>query len=354
MPKSSKIIILGDLHCCARGGSSLFSDYFNRFFNEVLYPYCQANNIEQILQLGDLIDNRTSLQYKQFHASKDIWFKKMGDLGIKMTVLLGNHDICYKHSLSINSPELLLGEYDHIQVIKEPTQLKLGKTTFDIVPWICDENRKDIESFISRKDRGSVLLGHLELSNFPMSKGDQPHKGGDDPDLFDGYGLVFQGHFHTRSSKGNIIYTGIPYEITWADYADPKGFYVYDTETGAYEFVRNELTIFEKLYYKDGCSTDIKGLRGKIVRVMVIDKGDPVKYDRWLDSVRLIEPHELKIVDGEISVSDAELDGDLEITDTRQIIKNYIDKLETTVQVDDLNSYMQNLYNEALTVDDTL
>lgn len=349
-----KVVILGDLHCGARNGSELFSDYFNRFFTEVLYPYCQGNDIKHILQLGDLIDNRTSLAYKPFYRAKDVWFKRMGELGIEMTVLLGNHDICYRNSLSINSPELLLGEYSHIKIVNKPTQIMIGNTEFDIIPWICDENVDEVSRFVSRKNRGSVLLAHLELSGFPMSKGDQPHVGPNKSSMFDDYSVVFTGHFHTRSSKGNINYTGTPYEITWSDYADPKGFYVYDTITGKYEFIRNPLTVFEKVYYKAGSSFDIKNLRGKIVKVIVSDKGDPVKYEHWLDSVRLVEPHELKIVDGDITVSDDTIDGDVEITDTKTIIKNYIEKLDTTVSLDELNTYMQNLYKEAQTLDDTL
>ena len=350
-----KVAIVGDTHLGARNSSTRFQNYFNSFFNDVLYPYCETNDIKHVLQLGDCFDNRTNLQFKAFHAQKDIWFKKMGDLGIKMTILLGNHDICYRHSLCINSPELLLGEYDHIQVINKPTQIKIGNTSFDIIPWMCDENTEEIAKFVSRKDRGSVLLSHLELSGFPMSKGDQPHSGPNKGTMFDGYGIVFTGHFHTRSSKGNITYTGTPYEITWVDYADPKGFYVYDTITGNYELVRNPLTIFEKVYYKSGSTFDIKTLRGKIVKIIVSEKGDPILYERWLDSVRLVEPHELKIIDGEINlIDDDTIDGSVEITDTRTIIKNYIDKLDTAVSVDDLNNYMQNLYNEALTIDDTL
>lgn len=349
----SNVIILGDTHLGARNGSAHFSDYFNRFFNEVLYPYCLKNNVKHILQLGDLFDNRTNLVYKSLYRSKDIWFKKMGDLGITFHVLLGNHDICYRHTLQINSPSLLLGEYDHIKIYDKPTELELDGIKFDILPWICDENEKEIKEFISRKNKGSVCLGHLELSGFQMYKGIEAH-GGESRILFDHYPLVFSGHYHTRSEKGNIIYTGTPYEITWSDYSDPKGFYSFDTITRKYSFIQNPNTMFEKIYYNNGSKVDISKLQGKIVKILVGEKKDAVAYERWLDSIRLVQPYELSIIEADSSQMESQLDDSIEIEDTPSIIKNYIEGIDTSVQKDDLNKYMQTLYFEALTVDDTL
>lgn len=348
-----RVIILGDTHLGARGGSNHFSEYFNRFFSEVLYPYCEKNKIKHILQLGDLFDNRTNLAYKAFHKCRDVWFKEMGDRGISMHVLVGNHDIAYKHTLEINSPELLLGEYKHITVVSKPTQIELGGTKIDIVPWICDENEEQIKEFVKRKDRGSILLGHLELANFPMYKGVESH-GGMSGSIFDGYNLVFSGHYHTRSEKGNIVYTGIPYEITWADYADPKGFFVYDTVKNTYEFVRNPLTMFEKIHYNNGSKVDISKLPGKIVKVIVGEKKDAVLYERWLDSIRLVTPYELTTIENDIVSMDGELDDSIQIEDTPTLVKSYIDQIDTSVSKEDLNKYMQALYFEALTTNDTL
>jgi DNA repair exonuclease SbcCD nuclease subunit len=348
-----KIAIVGDCHLGARNGSGHFSDYFNRFFSELLYPYCKKNGIKTILQLGDIFDNRTNLSYKAFHRCKDAWFSPLAEHGIEMHVLLGNHDICYRHTLEINSPELLLGEYENIHVIKEQTQLKFGNTTFDVIPWICDENHDHIMEFIKRKDRGMIALGHLELGGFPMSKGQASHEGMS-ASIFDQYSLVFSGHYHTRSEKGNIIYTGIPYEITWSDYADPKGFYVYDTIKNTYEFIRNPLTMFEKVQYQNGSTVNITSLAGKIVKVIVGEKKDPVLYERWLDSIRLVSPYELSVIETQVTQLEGELDDTIEIGDTSSLIKNYIDQIDTTVSKDDLNKYMQNLYAEALTYSDTI
>jgi hypothetical protein len=42
----------------------------------------------------------------------------------------------------------------------------------------------------------------------------------------------------------NISYLGTPYEITFADVNEKKGFHVFDTETRVMEFVPNENKLF--------------------------------------------------------------------------------------------------------------
>lgn len=350
----AKFVILGDLHLGARNGSNHFSDYFNRFFREVLYPYCNENGIKDIIQLGDIFDSRTSLTLKAYHRCRDAWFKEMQQNGIAMTILLGNHDICYRHSLEINSPELFLGEYDNITIVRDPSKLSIAGMEVDIIPWICDENKKDVDAFLKRKERAPVCFGHLELAGFAMYRGVESH-GGQPSSVFDGYSLVFSGHYHTMSQKGNIIYTGIPYEITWSDFADPKGFFVYDTETHQYEFVSNPLRMFEKVVYSNGSNVNIPSLAGKIVKVIVAEKKDPVAYERWLDSIRLVLPYELSIVEGTGSMTSTnEIDDSVELEDTLSIINTTISQIETTVDKDSLKKYMQTLYAEALTLDDSI
>lgn len=167
------IAILGDLHLGARNSSYHFSDYFNRFFNEVFYPYCQKRGIKNVIQLGDTFDSRAALSYKAYHRCRETWFGNLEKHDIQMYMLVGNHDICYRHTLEINSPDLLLGEYKNITVINKPTQIDINGTKIDIVPWLCDENEADITTFMSRKDKGDICCGHFELSGFPHSKNDK-------------------------------------------------------------------------------------------------------------------------------------------------------------------------------------
>lgn len=350
----SKVIILGDLHLGARNNSQHFAAFFNKFFTNVLYPYMKKNSITEIIQLGDLFDNRTSLAYRTFFDSKKVWFDYMVDNGIKMHVLLGNHDILHKHSLEINAPELLLQSYENINIIKTPKVLNVGGVDFDIVPWMCDENKEQIKTFMSRDDRSSVCLGHFEISGFPMYKGGTESTDGEPVSMFDRYSQVISGHYHTSSERGNIIYSGVPYEISWSDYGDQKYFLVYDTETNNIEWVKNPLTMFEKIYYNDKLKVDYSNYSGKIVKVIVNEKKDPVLFERFVDSLKVASPFMLDIIDAQDFSLNTELRDDLDVTDTKGICDNYIDGIETNVDKELLKSYINELYIEAQTLDDRI
>lgn len=338
----------------ARGGSLHFCDFFNRFFNDTLYPYMQREGIDTIVQVGDMFDNRTNLSIRAFDRCKPIWFDKMQKLGINMVTLLGNHDIHYRNTLSINSQNLLLNSYENITIIDKPSTVVVAGEKVDIIPWICEENEVEILKFLTRKERSNLLFGHLELSGFPMYKGSTVNQSGPVTSLqkaLDGYELVWSGHYHTHSKKGNVIYTGIPYEIAWSDYNDPKGFFVYDTKTRKYEFVKNPEPMFKKLYWNNGNKDKILDLEGKYVKVVVTEKKDPISFELWIDSIKLINPKDLMIVETP-AVNNKELEESLDVSDTSGIIKSYIAGLETTVNKDELEKYILDLLNEAHTLND--
>lgn len=339
----SKVILLGDCHLGARNGSSRFSAHFNKFFTDVLYPYAKKNKIKEIYQLGDMFDNRTNLSYKAFHACKDVWFGPLEELGITMHVLLGNHDIYHKNTLHINSPELLLNEYKNIKVYNKPTQVG----SFDIIPWICSENETEVNNFISRKDAAPYCLGHFEISGFSMYRGVESH-GGLSAALFDRYSMTFSGHYHSKSQKGNIMYVGTPYEITWSDYADPRGFHVLDTKTGKVTFIENPNVMFTRVLYDNGWSGNIQSLADKMVKVVVQEKKDLFAYDRFIDSVKMIGVHDLTIIENLDEFKEGDVDEKIDLEDSIAIINNYVDGITTNLDKEKIKTYLQTLYNEAL------
>jgi DNA repair exonuclease SbcCD nuclease subunit len=70
-------------------------------------------------------------------------------------------------------------------------------------------------------------------------------------EIFDKFDLVFSGHYHHRSSDKHIHYLGNPYELTWQDYNDPRGFHLFDTDTRTIDFIRNPHTMFARVEYDD-------------------------------------------------------------------------------------------------------
>lgn len=347
-----RFAILGDTHLGARNASNHYSRFFNRFFDEVFYPYLVEHDIKTIFQLGDLFDNRTSLSIKAYNASKDSWFSPLKKHDIKMITLLGNHDIFYKSTLDVNAPELFLSaEFpDHIQVVKEPTIYEVEDTQIALVPWICDENKERIFNFFSNPHMASVdiCMGHFEIDGFDMMRG-VPGHGGLPRTLFENFELTLSGHYHTRSfdEYHRIQYVGTPYEITFADMHDPRGFHIFDTDTRELEFIRNPFTNFDRIIYNEGSKVDVDSLKDKSVKLIVEKKSDLYQFDRFVDSVKLAGVYDLQIIENFNELMGVEIDGSIQVEDARSIIDHYIDNLTTSVDKLRLKEYMRGLHAEA-------
>ena len=77
------------------------------------------------------------------------------------------------------------------------------------------------------KSKCPVAMGHLELNGFEAHRGYiMDH--GDSTAPTDRL-KVFSGHYHRKSTRGNISYLGNPYQIYWNDYRDRRGFHIFDT-----------------------------------------------------------------------------------------------------------------------------
>lgn len=346
-----KIAVLGDLHLGMRSGSNHFSQHANKFFREIFYPYLLEHNITEIIQLGDLFDNRTSLSVKAWNACKEVWFDPLIKHGIHLTTLLGNHDIYHKSSLEVNTPELLLSDAysSNITVITKPTILTYYNSTFAMVPWICDGNKEEVFNFLNNDRIADICCGHFEIVGFDMMRGIPGH-GGLPRELFDRFEQTWSGHFHTKSYDDyhRIQYVGIPYEITFSDMHDPKGFHVFDTDTRQLEFIYNPNTMFDRIIYNEGWHGDVSSLNGKAVKLIVEKKTDLYAFDRFVDSVKLANVYDLKIIENFSELQSVDIDGTIHVEDSASIINSYVDNLTTAVDKTRLKEYLAGLYNEAL------
>jgi hypothetical protein len=193
-----------------------------------------------------------------------------------------------------------------------------------------------------------VCFGHLELEGYQMFKGQENHEGFD-PKLFKHFDLVCSGHFHHRQSKGNITYLGNPYQMFWNDYDDPRGFHIFDTETLELEFVENPYTIFEKVYYDETKPTpNTEDYANKLVKLVVVEKTNQLKYDQFIDKLYKVNPLEVKIIE-DMSEFEADIldDEGVDISDTQTLLSQYVDALETDVDKTRLKTLMKTLYVEA-------
>jgi DNA repair exonuclease SbcCD nuclease subunit len=353
-----KIAFLGDSHFGARGDSQNFHEFFDLFYTNVFFPYLIENNIKTVIQLGDIFDRRKYSNHYTLSESKRYFFSRFGELGIELETLLGNHDLFYKESLSVSSSELFLKQFKNVNVIKNPTQLK--KFDISVIPWICKENYDDCLKFI-KNDTSHMCVGHFEVAGFKMYQSSILSEHGLSAATFSNYERVLSGHYHHASKRGNIEYIGTPYEMTWQDFDDQKGFRVYDLETRELKFVENPYSIFCKIIYDDSGETDIvkstyldkeflKTVIGKYVKIQVKNKSNPYLFDLFIDQVYQNSPIDVSLIE---EIIDLELDEEVDETDdTLTITYKYIDSInQQELDKIKLKSMMSNLYNEAMQVE---
>jgi hypothetical protein len=352
-----KIAILNDTHCGIRNSSDVFIDNAEKFYSEVFFPYLLENNIKHILHLGDYYDNRKFINFKALNRNRKTFLSKLREHGITMDVTLGNHDVYYKNTNDLNSLKELLGHYmNEVHIISEPSVLEYNELKIGVVPWINPENEKESLQFIEKCD-APILAGHFEISGFEVSRGIE-HHGGMSPSIFNRFETVLSGHFHVKSTKGNITYLGSQMEFYWSDAHDPKFFHVIDTKTREIEAINNPHTLFHRIRYDDSkydyTDYDLDQVENKFVKIVVINKSDLFTFDRFVDRIQSKRIHELKIQENFSEFVGENVDDEsISLEDTNSLVNSYIDNVETDLNKDRIKNEVYDLYIEAQTLEIT-
>ena len=344
-----KIALITDQHLDGRKGSVAFWNFWQKFYDEVFFPTLEKEGITTVIDLGDTFDNRKSMDFNTFNRITENYFKRLKDYTVHM--ILGNHCTYYKNTNKINSPELLLEQYDNITIYSKPDEITLGSKKFLMMPWINSENRNDSVE-VMQNSTAEIMCGHLECDGFEVTPG-MKFDGGFKVSDFKNFKRVWSGHFHHRSKRGNVQYLGNPYQMFWNDYKDTRGFHIYDTETDRLRFVENPFEIFQKLYYNDIESDynkyDVSDYREQFVKLIVEEKRDYQMFETLVDRLYNVGVHDVKVVETLINTDDVD-DADLETKDTMTLLNEYIDEVEISVDKTALKTLMRSLYMESCEV----
>lgn len=352
----SLLAVLGDVHIGARLDSPFYADYLERFISEIFLPYLDKHRIMTVIQIGDLFDRRSIVNLKTLYRAKKMFFDELEKRGIKLYVIVGNHDSFNKENLTINAPDLLLKGYFEIEVIDKPRTLEFDGVEIDLIPWLCQDN--EVESFKHMQtSTAKICMGHFQLLGFQMDPG-SICKHGLDKKVLSKYDMVLSGHFHHRSSEDNIHYIGNPTQITWIDEGDIRGFSVLETASRKLEFVPSPLQFFRKVLYDD--KNDLDGLKsfdasvvtGCYVKVLVVSKTNASFFDKFIKKLSDANPADLKVLD-ELIVASANPDRDdnIAIEDTVTLMESYVDETVTDVDPSTLKLLFRQLYVKAQTTE---
>jgi hypothetical protein len=201
-----------------------------------------------------------------------------------------------------------------------------------------------------------VCCGHFEIAGFAMYRG-MPSEEGLDRALFRKFIDTFSGHYHHKSSANGIHYLGNPYELTWQDYNDTRGFHLYDLDTSKLEFIPNPNRMFHRITYDDKIETikeidnkDLTLYKDTYVKVVVVNKTNPYLFDKFMNNLYNVNPADITIVEdftdfGE-GVEDDMVD---QAEDTLTILGKYIDTVEEqNIDNNRLKNLLKELYVEAM------
>lgn len=361
-----KIAIINDTHAGVGNASDIFINSAEKFYRDVFFPYLLKHGITKIIHLGDYFDNRRAINVKCLKRDKEMFLDKLVEYGMSMDIILGNHDVYFKSTNELSATVSLLSKYPEIvTIIEDPTIVEYDSFPIAFLPWVNPTNEQASLEFVeSASSKASMLLGHLELGGFEMMRGGilSSTSHGMPATLFKRFETVLSGHFHTKSTRGNVTYLGTQFELTWSDCNDHKYFHILDTAKREIEPIRNPNTLFNKIKYDDSSTgDDITGvldamgdfsfIEGTFVKVIVESKKNPYLFDKFINRLMKFSPHDLKIIEAmDEYLSENISDANLELTDTLTLLNTYVEAVDTTLDKGIIVKKLAALYNEAQTI----
>ena len=297
-----------------------------------------------IVNLGDTFDQHTVTSYDIDVASE--FFKCFRYLNIPHLVLVGNHEMINADFNAIK----ILSNINNITVITEPT--KTGTATL-----LCDNNNNEQISLafmpymesrdITEFPDGDFLFSHLDIMGMKI-RGDYEMETGVTSNQLSKYKLVFNGHIHKSSIKGNVINVGSISTHSFSDDNDSvPQCYIFDTDTlNLTSFKPTMCPLFRKFEIKDDLSelhSYISGLDNNYKYILQVSCPFDLKEDvkQELDNSNNVIASRLNVRADK--TKKAEENVDIAVESNVDVKKSFIEFLDTT----DLK-YPKDLYLEVL------
>ena len=343
-----KIALCSDTHAGVRGDSDTFAKYQYLFWYDVFIPYLEANNINNIIHLGDITDRRKWINYKTLDSFRSLIHTLSEKFDLK--VIIGNHDTFYRNTNAINSMDCLFSGGARFQWYSDPTEVWYEGVEHPLlfVPWINQGNREQTIEMIE-KTTAKICLGHLNLQGFEMARG-LMNKEGTDRRMFSKFDMTLSGHFHKRSHADNIWYLGSPFEQTWIDCDEERGFHILDTDTMELEFVPNPHKMFYKIFYDGVPNYNPKACKDKAVKLVVNRIDDQYIYTKFIEELDAAGPWHLQVIDNTDVADMAEVEVEhIESKSTIEVLNDYVNQTKHDNK-DEIKTLMRDIFNEAISL----
>lgn len=349
-----KIALLNDVHFGCRNNSEVFhKDHIFRFFDEIFFKYLKGHDdIKDVFVLGDFVENRKIINIQTMRWINDYFFEPCKKLNLRLHALAGNHDCFYREENHVNVYRELWKDKFETIVDNDPVDWN----GIDIIPWINTNNIFAITEFIE-KTNNKYAFGHFNINGAVMFKS-VTCSSGLPLSVFSKYRKVLTGHFHEKSTLGNVEYLGNQYDTNWSEYCPDgkyKGFHVFDTESGELEFNPNPDKCHVRIIYDDIDETpdpDVYDVKSKIVKVIVKNKKSPGYFQRFLEKLEKQNYISMMTTDDSVMSFDRSSDIDIanmEIKNEEELIVDYInnDIVSNSIDKSKLLQKTMELYKKA-------
>ena len=321
----AKIAVLGDSHFGMRNDNKRILEFQCKFYEEQFFPYLEKNGITEIIQTGDFFDNRKYIAMPTLAAARKYFIDPCIEKNIKVKVIAGNHDLPYRYNNSCSSVKQLLEDIENFQIFEN--EIHEDEHGIKYYPWISPSNKEEFLKDL--KKGGSICVGHFETSSFLMEGGHLCDKGTTELKDFKKFDLVISGHFHHRSKNKNLNYVGVPYEMSFNDCEQIKGFHILDTETKKMEFIPNEEKLFFSYNINSEKETDISNLKeNSFVRMRILENNNPHETGKLISKINFLDPYDFKIIDKTIEkYSSNNVEEILNLKSTEDLIVEYVNEI---------------------------
>jgi len=355
-----KVALVGDLHFGVHGDDKVFQNSQFEFMHQLVGD-CLWRDIRDIFILGDLFDSRHSINVLTMNRVLAFFFQNESN-DVRFHILVGNHDLYYKNSMTVTSLNVL---HDISNVILYGSPKKVGiaadaletgeymlKYNTLVVPWVTDysEFRERVMGKYPETER---IFGHFDIIGAKMDNFNVSESGFKKEDLLEHWKYVYSGHYHHHSETivgdKKIVYIGSPYQLSRAE-IEPKGYYILDTDDESLEFVKNVSCIeYKKLKYPDFPENPEEFITGNIIDVDISweDSKYMNKVNEYLERIESFQPaYPVNPIYGHKREEASKLDIDASKISILSLGKKYIDNSEDISQKSKVFEELKKLYSK--------
>lgn len=306
-----KFIVVSDLHIGIHKDDEIWLRQTESLFDQIR-DTAVKKNIDNIIIAGDFFHERKTVNVATMYRAYNI-LKSLSDFHI--IILIGNHDTYYKNQIDPNSL-YVFSDLSNVQIIDELTVIDDAA----FLPWTTEKvNITEI--------RQKYLISHIEIDGFPATYKSN-FFGGYDKNDFQHFEKVISGHFHIPSNRGNILYCGAPFHLTFSDKGSTSGYYIFDK--GKIRFVENQdYAKYVRVTTED--AVDRKMIEGNMVSMNfvkdygILGNNRKIEHMQSLNPLRLFPDFTNISVHTDISSTQEDL---APVKSVKEILHDYVSNIE--------------------------